>query len=168
MYDGRFGKKLHSFDLKGLMEKSLVGKRVAELFLSEESARLMKDNYSAKTIVFTQPLSEDGYISEEEKINIFKTICEWFSDSEVILKVHPRDTTCYESINANVITESYPSELLNILGVTFENAVGICTSAVNNINAQHCVNINDNFLKDRFFSYEEMQKTFIEKGMKKN
>lgn len=47
-----------------------------------------------------------------------------------------------------ILKGGYPSELLNILGIRFRFAIGICTSAIETAEAEIKINLNDNFLKD--------------------
>lgn len=165
LYDNRFGNKMHSFDLKELVRKSEIGIRAAELFVEEEGVNALKEA-NGKVIVFTQPLSEDGFITESQKIEMYKLICSCFPKSQVLLKTHPRDTTSYSQIDATVIYDSFPSEVFDILGISFSAAIGICTSAVNNVTANNKVNINDNFLKDTKFSEKMMKDKLLVNGVK--
>lgn len=167
LYDDRFGDKMHSFDLRTLMEHSQVGRRVVELFLDEEKAERLRA-MDGRSVVFTQPLSEDGYISEQRKVEIYKTICAWFDSDQTILKVHPRDTSDYFGAKANVLQESFPGELFHVLGIRFGTAVGLCTSAVNNVEAAHRVNLNGDFLKDTKFSAQDMAAQFKKNGVQKS
>lgn len=167
LYDDRFGEKLRSFDLRSLMENSQVGHRVVDLFLTEEKARMLAQ-MDGKSIVFTQPLSEDGYISRQRKEEIYGAICGWFQPGHVVLKVHPRDTSDYENVGCGVLRENFPGELFDVLQIRFDAAVGLCTSAVNNVDAVHPVNLNSDFLKDTRFSYEDMCAQFQENGVLKS
>ena len=100
-------------------------------------------------LVFTQPLSEDSYISEERKILVYRTICERLSQhGKIVVKIHPRDKTDYKFQNVSVsLSASYPSELLLLFPIEFTYAIGICTSAVVGCNARKCLNLCDDYLK---------------------
>lgn len=167
LYDSRFAGRIHSFSLRGLMEDSPVGRRVVDLFLEGEKAEKLKA-MDGRNVVFTQPLSEDGYITPQRKEEIYTTICGWFDPERTILKVHPRDTSAYPAVKATVLRETFPGELFDMLGIRFSAAVGICTSAVNNVSADHPVNLNGNFLKDKAFSPEDMAEQFEKNGVLKN
>ena len=164
LYDNRFGNKMRIFDLREMVYKSEVGTRVAELFVEDESVNTLK-KANGKVIVFTQPLSEDGYITESQKIQMYKLICGCFPKSEVLLKTHPRDTTTYSGVDAFVIYDSFPSEVFDVLGISFSTAIGICTSAVNNVTANIKLNINNAFLKDTKFNEEMMKSRLLENGV---
>lgn len=161
LYDDRFGSKLKRFDLSQLVYKSEIGSRVVELFLDDKNAKTLR-HADGKVIIFTQPLSEDGYITETEKIDIYSSICKFFLHNEVILKTHPRDTTEYLGLGVEIIRDSFPSELFNILQIRFKAAIGVCTSAVNNVEAKYKININPDFLKDRAFSNDMIERKLVE------
>lgn len=167
LYDSRFTGRIHSFSLRALMEDSPVGSRVVNLFLEGEKAEKLKV-MNGRNVVFTQPLSEDGYISTQRKEELYTAICNWFNPERTVLKVHPRDTSEYKAVKATVLRETFPGELFDVLGIRFSAAVGICTSAVNNVSADHPVNLNGNFLKDKAFSAKDMAHQFEKNGVLKN
>ena len=109
-------------------------------------------------IIFSQPFSEDGYISEDEKKKLFESLVNHYQKyGKVTLKVHPRDTSIYSIESANILYGNYPSELLCMMGITFKLAVGVCTSAIYTINAQKSVNLNTNYLHELQFSYIDFE-----------
>jgi hypothetical protein len=167
LYDQRFDGKIHSFQLRQLLKESAVGSRVVDLFLEGEKAKKLKV-MDGRNVVFTQPLSEDGYITHRQKEQMYTAICDWFDPERTVLKVHPRDTSAYPAVRATVLRETFPGELFDVLGIRFSAAVGICTSAVNNVSADHPVNLNSNFLKDKRFSPEDMAQQFEKNGVLKN
>ena len=163
-YDNRFMLKLQSFSLMDVYEKSEQKKNIVELFLSDEKVKALK-SVGEKTIVFTQPLSEDGFITENEKIDIYRKLCRELARRDVFLKLHPRDTSDYTSCKAILIKGSFPSELLTILGMEFYMAIGICTSAVNNIDAKYRINLNNNFLRDKKFDISMLTEILEREGI---
>ena len=101
-------------------------------------------------IVFTQPLSEDGYISENEKKEIYRGLIDKYSSfAPAVLKIHPRDRTDYSDICKRIDSQRYPSELLRLIGIKFRYAVGISTSAVYSVEAEIKENTNPDFLIER-------------------
>lgn len=97
-------------------------------------------------IILTQPLSEDGYITEEEKKSIFKGLVDKYRKNyKVILKKHPRENTKYNINDTIEIEGSFPSEIFRLLDIKFEKAIGVCTSAVNSINAKEAFNTDEDF-----------------------
>ncbi len=108
-------------------------------------------------ILYTQPISEDGYVKEEDKIKIYKDIVEYYSKyGKLFLKIHPRDTTQYDFPDEMIIRGSYPSELLNILDIKCKFAVGLCTSAVETANADVRINLNERFLSELKYELKEL------------
>ena len=75
---------------------------------------------------------------------------------KVFVKIHPRDTTQYDFPEGMIIKGNYPSELLNILGIKFKFAVGLCTSAVVTANADVRVNLNEKFLSELKYELREL------------
>ena len=70
-----------------------------------------------KIMIITQPFSEDGYVTEEEKINIYKSLLEHYNkkykNSEICIKPHPREKTNYRShFDCTVIESPVPAQVL--------------------------------------------------------
>lgn len=92
-----------------------------------------------KYILFTQPLSEDGVISEREKVTIYSKIIKKYSNiNTFIIKPHPREITNYqkEFSNTLVLPEQFPSELLYLLGIDFEKVITLFSTAVFNYSSE--------------------------------
>lgn len=83
-------------------------------------------------ILYTQPLSEDGIISEREKIQLYEKILANYDMNKIVIKPHPREKTDYQLFfkNIYVFYENIPSELLPLLGVRFEKAITLFSTAV--------------------------------------
>lgn len=106
-------------------------------------------NKSRAIIILTQPLSEDNYMTEREKIERYqKIVDEYQSSYQVFLKRHPRELTTYHFDNVIELAGSFPSELLELIDIEFDYAIGICTSAIDQIKAKHKFNTEPSFLKD--------------------
>jgi glycosyltransferase involved in cell wall biosynthesis len=95
-------------------------------------------NSSKNLLLITQPLSEDRFISEKEKISIYNNIISKHIDKYVIyLKAHPRELTKYEDYIDSpfiLIPKSFPLELLDFLdNINFDLGITIFSSALNNI-----------------------------------
>ena len=82
-----------------------------------------------KEILLTQPLSEDGAISESEKIEMYKKM---IGSRKVVVKPHPRENTDYSKYipNSVILKKHVPIELYSVLGVEFETAYTIFSTAV--------------------------------------
>ena len=108
------------------------------------------DIFDKASIILTQPLSEDGFISESQKIELYEEIVNKMdSNNNIIIKKHPREITQYNFQNVIEIDGSFPSEIFTLLDIEFEKAIGICTSAVNSIKAKEAYNIDEKFLEKK-------------------
>lgn len=154
IYPSLWNEKLNVLDVKALIQKmnSLNKQIIIDVFLGDFSKRL-KTMFSDTGIVYTQPLSEDGYITEEKKKEYFQQMVNYYGQNKLVfLKIHPRDISNYNvKSNCIILPGFFPSELLNLLGIHFKYAVGICTSAVLNSEADVKLNLNENFLNDKEF-----------------
>lgn len=92
------------------------------------------EKYSDKVLIITQPLSEDGIISEEEKISIYKEIIDKYPVKDIIIKSHPREKTDYKKIYSDIetINRRFPLELLMLLGIYFKTVVTVFSTAALN------------------------------------
>lgn len=98
-----------------------------------------KNLYDNKSVIITQPLSEDGICSENRKIEIYNDLIKQ-SAYPVIIKRHPRDTTDYSNCFKEVIVDEadYPFELLILNKANF-NQILTVTSTV----AYQCIGLCD-------------------------
>ena len=95
--------------------------------MSDEIINTFKQS---KSVLFTQPLSEDGAIDEETKISIYKDVIN--SDKSISIKPHPREKTDYKKLfpGNTILEHNIPIELLTLLGVKFEKSYTIFSTAV--------------------------------------
>jgi len=95
-------------------------------------------NGSEKTIcILTQPFFEDGYMSKERNLEIYKKYLNSTNteDTQVFLKIHPRESnTKYAELFSQFdITEldgSFPFELLELYRIKFDIGVSYNSTAV--------------------------------------
>lgn len=87
--------------------------------------------FDKKMILFTQPLSEDGIITEEKKIDLYKKILKNYDEEKIMIKPHPREKTKYATIfkKCKVIEENFPSEILKLMGIKIERAITMFSTA---------------------------------------
>lgn len=145
------------------LELSLYEKKLKEeqkeILFSIFSFNIELSNIKKKRcLILTQPLSEMKLVTENEKIQIYTKIIKKFSDYEIYLKKHPKDTTDY-SFNVKMLDKNFPIELIKLLPNNFfEKIVAIESSAINNLeDIAECINlgfkINDklykNMMKDK-------------------
>lgn len=85
-----------------------------------------------KKILLTQPFSEDGFLTEDEKISIYSKVIEVIGGDDVVIKRHPREKTDYKKFfpNVSVFDLAIPMQLIMLNGIRFEEAYTIFSSAV--------------------------------------
>jgi alpha-L-fucosidase len=121
---------------------------IVKVFMSEDEVKNLLDvNTKGTVVILTQPLSEDGFVTESEKKKLYKDIIDSNREYNIIIKKHPREKTIYKFDNVAEISGSFPSEILTLLGIKFRKAIGICTSAVTLIDAEERINTDEEFLK---------------------
>lgn len=109
-------------------------KQINEIFgVNIEKLQEVKDR---KIILFTQPLSEDNIISEEEKIEIYSKILDKYQQEDVVIKPHLREKTNYSDYFSDcyVMKEKYPVELMIFNGLKVNRAVTLFSTAVFSLN----------------------------------
>lgn len=113
------------WDLKTHEEKLLINR----IFNFQEDIDLLS---KIDTIIFTQPLSEDGYINEEEKIQIYREIIKKYNNNKLAIKIHPREKTNYLKYFSEciILKEKCPIELLVLNGLKIKKAVTLFSTAV--------------------------------------
>ncbi len=82
-------------------------------------------------ILLTQPISEDGFVDEETKIEIYKKILLSYDRNNIIIKTHPREKTNYHNIfpDITIIDTPFPVELFILLDVKIKRVVTLFSSA---------------------------------------
>lgn len=83
-------------------------------------------------MLFTQPMSEDGILSEERKLELYSKVIAKYPNKSIIIKAHPREKTDYSKYfpQCYVMKEKYPIELLSVMGVKLERVVTLFSTAV--------------------------------------
>ncbi|WP_214803660.1 MULTISPECIES: glycosyltransferase family 52 [unclassified Exiguobacterium] len=150
--------KMHEESFEGIFNSisNEDKEKIFNLFSGEISyEKEIKKNFNGKSIIIlTQPLSEDGYEKESSKKEIYNKIVNKYlsMDYVVYLKKHPRDLSEYaveNDIRVTVLDKFLPSELLAVSNIEFDIALGICTSAINNINAIDKINLKPDYFYNR-------------------
>lgn len=83
---------------------------------------------SIETLLITQPLSEDGVLSEEEKILLYRNL---MGDKNFAIKPHPREKTNYNIYfpQHTILDNLIPMELLNLCNIRFKEVFTIFSTA---------------------------------------
>lgn len=109
---------------------------------SDEKKQLIRDIFDfstedvkalekAESIILTQPFSEIGTLTEEEKITFYKKKIEIDGIQNFIIKVHPGETTDYRVFfpNVPVFSKPVPMTLLTLCGAKFKDAYSFNSTA---------------------------------------
>lgn len=124
--------KAEIIDLKELWEKKIDFEKnlIKEVF--EFNDEIFEKVSGETVMLFTQPMSEDGIISEERKIELYSKLLAKYEDKSVIIKPHPREKTDYSKYfpKCYVMKERYPVELLGVMGIKLERVVTLFSTAV--------------------------------------
>lgn len=109
--------KLVVHDLKKLWHEKNEKEKQAIAKIFNVNAMSLKMLKQKSVILITQPLSEDGIISEEEKIALYNSILTNYKMDEVVIKPHPREKTNWANIfpGTPIITRQVPAELLSMM-----------------------------------------------------
>ena len=103
--------------------------RILSLFdcLAEE----LEEISSYQDILFTQPMVEDGLITLEDELNLYRTLLAGCNQSKLLIKVHPRDTLDYSKFfpEAKVWRSLVPMELISLLGIQFQEVYTVFSTA---------------------------------------
>jgi hypothetical protein len=83
-------------------------------------------------ILFTQPLSEDGFITEMKKIDIYRDVISMFPKIRIGIKPHPREKTDYKIHFpfATVFNGTYPGELIYLNGNGINIVITLFSTAI--------------------------------------
>lgn len=91
-----------------------------------------------KLLLITQPLSEDGHMTEVQKLKLYNDILKPYADAySVFVKGHPRELTDYRgklNYAFTSIPQGFPLEMFDLLkGIHFEVGVTVSSSSLSNI-----------------------------------
>lgn len=137
------GRKLDLFKLmkplSGTNSQKILSKMLGiDNSLWLEVNDLFNNRGSNIILLITQPFSEDGYISEEQKYEIYSAIINKFCrNKQIVIKPHPREITNYKEKfpQALILNNGFPLELLNFLnsGKKIDEAITVNSTAIMNI-----------------------------------
>lgn len=124
-------KKAQIINLKELWNKKSEEEKKIILDTFNFNDEILKKVDENTIMLFTQPLSEDNVITEEEKIDLYSKILKKYGNQSIIIKSHPREKTEYSKYFPNyyVMKERYPVEILELVGINIKKAITIFSSA---------------------------------------
>lgn len=117
--------KVRLISLQNLWDKCAYKERILQLFGLDKALMQTLSKYS--NIVLTQPLSEDGLMTENEKIELYRDLLKDVRADTVVIKTHPREHTDYKRhfFGVYVLESHIPFELLTINKVFFKDVYTI-------------------------------------------
>lgn len=157
--------KVKLINLKELWNKKTLKEQREILDIFSFDLNVKEKIKGRDIILFTQPLSEDNVITEEEKIEIYSKIIKKYSKDRLIIKTHPREKTNYKDIFKEylVLDNPFPFEILNLLEVKFSRTITIFSTAALGLGDEvevdfYGTEIHKNIL-EKFGSYKKIYPT---------
>lgn len=127
--------KLEYVDLDALWQEKKPAEqaKIAGIFgVTEQDLTLFK---SRGTVLVTQPLSEDGIMSESDKVELYSRILKDYDLNDVIIKPHPREKTNWRALFADakipVPSRLVPAELFGAMTPIQKAVTFFSTAAFN-------------------------------------
>lgn len=106
--------KLEFCSVEGLWKKFTLikQKRLIEIFQAVKLRDELQD-YNSVNLLITQPLSEDGFMTEKEKIDLYSSVL-METNIFFVIKPHPREMTDYHNLfpSAFIIDNDIPLEIV--------------------------------------------------------
>lgn len=118
-------------------------KRLNHVFLPKSINFNNIGKMTDKSILFTQPLYRDQILTEKEQKRLYDGLIKKYAHMSkvLIVKKHPRDEMRYTLVkNCIVLPRKFPSELLSMYDITFQNSIGVNSSATKSIKAENYLN----------------------------
>lgn len=126
-------KKMTVVNMKETWDSSsdVKKRQILKIFnITNEDIKLMMSRH---IIVFTQPFFEDGDVpSLDDHIEVYRKVMSKYNLNEVIIKTHPRETIDYQKFFPEVVVfnKPVPFQLLDLIGLKFDEAATVCSTAV--------------------------------------
>ena len=124
------------------LQKKLCTKDITilkKIFLSDFGIDAIKNSSKKKMVILTQPISEENYITKQEKIKVYTDIIKKYNknnDYIVFIKNHPRDLTNYDEYLDDVIIIPHyiPFEILTLENkIHFDIGITLWSSSIYNV-----------------------------------
>lgn len=145
------------------MVSSLTQKQRDELLSFFNVSESIIEN-KERLILLTQPLSEDGLVSEAYKRSLYQRIVdEQIGDMALYIKPHPRELTDYKQLypEAHILSPESPVELLSFLSCHFDVAVTYFSTSIHSVEAKRKVYLSldyDQKVKSSWLKYMGVRK----------
>lgn len=148
-------KKIQKLNLQNLWDKQSFENKQRILEIFDVDISILRELEDKKIILFTQPLSEDGFITEKEKIEIYKKILKNYKEKKVVIKPHPREETDYLKYFPNfyILEAKYPIELLVLNGLKIDKVITLFSTAVFNFGYETEIDFYGTEVHKNIFNY---------------
>lgn len=132
--------KVIHLDIKELFNKLSIEKK-EKLFNIFYLKLTVLNKIENKILLLTQPLSEDGLMTEEEKIKIYRDIQESRKGSIFIIKSHPREETDYQKYfpDVYIMPKNFPAELFLFVDAKLKEVITVFSTAALNLKENYKV-----------------------------
>lgn len=109
--------------------------KILSIFMNGQSIEVTGSN---NALLITQPLSEDGLLTEAEKISLYNNLLQQYAPGlTVYVKCHPREKTDYHGKILPTFTEiprRFPLEMLDLLkSIRFKKGITVFSGGLNNL-----------------------------------
>lgn len=148
-------KKIQKLNLQNLWDKQSFENKQRILEIFDVDISILKELEDKKIILFTQPLSEDKFITEKEKIEIYKKILKNCEEKKIVIKPHPREETDYLKYFPNfyILEAKYPIELLVLNGLKIDKVITLFSTAVFNFGYETEIDFYGTEVHKNIFNY---------------
>lgn len=145
--------KVEIINLKKLWNKKTLEEQNEILNIFSFDLNIKEKIKGRDIILFTQPLSEDGIVTEERKIELYSKIIKRYPRERMLIKVHPREKTNYKLFfkECLVIDGLFPFEILNLLDVPFKKSVTIFSTAALGLNKDIVIDFYGTEIDEKIF-----------------
>ena len=147
-------KKAEIINLKELWNKKCEEEKRIILDTFNFNNEILKKVDENTIMLFTQPLSEDNVITEEEKVELYSKILKKYDNQSIIIKPHPREKTDYSKYfpSCYVMKEKYPVEILELVGINIKKTVTIFSSAAFGVGKNVEIDFYGTEINDKIFN----------------
>lgn len=145
--------KVEIVNLKKLWNNKKNEEKKEILKVFSFNMNIIKKIKERSIILFTQPLSEDKILTENEKIKIYSKIIKKYSKDKLIIKIHPREKTDYKEIfkDCLILDNPFPFEIMNLLDIKFKKAVTLFSTAALNLGENTTVDFYGTEVNNKIF-----------------
>ena len=131
--------KVEIVDLKKLWKLKTKEEQEEILEVFGFNREILEKIKEKNTILFTQSLSEDGILNEQEKIELYSKIILKYPKEKLIIKTHPREKTNYIEFFKEILIldKSFPAEIFELLDIDFDRTITLFSTAAFGVKAKY-------------------------------